>query len=136
MFMILHFLYSQLLKKEYTKLALKLLNIYIQTIEKYLIKSFIITDFFYILHCCLLTVLLVYICRDEEIFARARTVSGSRSLSTEGLLYLGLHAIGKVEEGQVTTDQLISQTFKGGGHMICQKEQMYSLFCFTNAQGI
>lgn len=38
--------------------------------------------------------------RDEEIFARARTVSGSRSLSTEGLLYLGLHAIGKVEEGQ------------------------------------
>lgn len=59
--------------------------------------------------------LLVYICRDEEIFARARTVSGSRSLSTEGLLYLGLHAIGKVEEGQVTTDQLISQTFKGGG---------------------
>lgn len=42
-------------------------------------------------------------------------MSGSRSLSTEGLLYLGLHAIGKVEEGQVTTDQLISQTFKGGG---------------------
>uniref|UniRef100_K1QLK5 CDK5 and ABL1 enzyme substrate 1 n=1 Tax=Magallana gigas TaxID=29159 RepID=K1QLK5_MAGGI len=40
--------------------------------------------------------------RDEEIFARARTVSGSgsRSLSQEGLLYLGLHAIGKVEEGQ------------------------------------
>lgn len=65
--------------------------------------------------------LLVYICREEEIFARARTVSGSRSLSTEGLLYLGLHAIGKVEEGQVTTDQLMSQTLKGvgGGHMIC-----------------
>lgn len=42
-------------------------------------------------------------------------MSGSRSLSTEGLLYLGLHAIGKVEEGQVTTDQLISQTFKVGG---------------------
>lgn len=42
-------------------------------------------------------------------------MSGSRSLSTEGLLYLGLHAIGKVEEGQVTTDQLISQTFKEGG---------------------
>lgn len=43
-------------------------------------------------------------------------MSGSRSLSTEGLLYLGLHAIGKVEEGQVTTDQLISQTFKGGAY--------------------
>ncbi|XP_048758936.1 CDK5 and ABL1 enzyme substrate 1-like isoform X2 [Ostrea edulis] len=38
--------------------------------------------------------------RDDEIFARARTVSGSRSLSQEGLLYLGLHALGRVEEGQ------------------------------------
>ena len=40
-------------------------------------------------------------CREEEIFARARTVSGTRSLSQEGLLYLGLHAVCKVEEGQV-----------------------------------
>ncbi|XP_078319031.1 CDK5 and ABL1 enzyme substrate 1-like isoform X4 [Crassostrea virginica] len=38
--------------------------------------------------------------REEEIFARARTVSGTRSLSQEGLLYLGLHAVCKVEEGQ------------------------------------
>ncbi|XP_061175222.1 CDK5 and ABL1 enzyme substrate 1-like isoform X1 [Saccostrea echinata] len=38
--------------------------------------------------------------RDEENFARARTASGSKSMSQEGLLYLGLHAVGKVEEGQ------------------------------------
>lgn len=66
--------------------------------------------------------LLVYICRDEEIFARARTVSGSgsRSLSQEGLLYLGLHAIGKVEEGQVKTSLCLKNGRRvGGGVLIC-----------------
>lgn len=73
--------------------------------------------------------LLVYICRDEEIFARARTVSGSgsRSLSQEGLLYLGLHAIGKVEEGQVKTDQFISQKWKEGGWGCSDMLEVYTL---------